>query len=368
MGAPCPELSADLRLGDSRWAGLRELASGVDARYLSGRTVLPRGLTTRLASVRELAELAGEPIPFPLGELSFKLAPHGWGRYRFVLVHELGRIGFSESGHLPPIRIQPKAELLHAVGPEATVAGFRSVLESECDEVSFAVSRVDLFADVQGWALCAEDRNRFLCRATNCTTFEEGAGFRGFQFGWRTTKTFSARIYDKTADVERHGSDWWFGLWGDGYVAAMPVHRIEFEIGRKGLTDFGLDTPGDVLRAKADLWRYATGEWLSFRTPTDDSTRARWPIAPEWEQVQRSSLGNRAIGLERMSTGRMVGSLRRLMPPLVGYLAAFAAIVGAEEIDDTLGALDHHLRSDEIVRRVAFRDRIAERRTRMGAR
>jgi hypothetical protein len=367
MGASCPELSAHLRLVDSQSAALRELASGVDALYLSGRTVLPREFTTRLASVRELAELAGQPIPFPLGELSFRLAPHGWGRYRFVLVHELGRIGFSESDHVPPIRIQPKAELLHAVGPEATVAAFRSVLESQCGEVSFAVSRVDPFADFQGWALCAEDRNRFLCRATNCTTFEEGAGFRGFQFGWRTTKTFSARVYDKTSDVERHGSDWWFGLWGDAYVAASPVHRVEFEIGRKRLTDFGLDTPDDVLRAKGDLWRYATEEWLTFRTPSGDSTRARWPIAPEWQQVQRSSLGNRAIGLERVSTGRMVGSLRRLMPPLVGYLAAFAAIVGAEEIDDTLGALDHHLRSDEVVRHRSFRDRIMERRARSGA-
>jgi hypothetical protein len=285
MGSSCPDVRADLRLGDGQSGGLRELASGVDALYLSGRTVVPRDLTTRLASVRELAAVAGQPIPFPLGELACKLAPHGWGRYRFVLIHELGRIGFSESDHLPPIRIQPKAELLHAVGPEATVAGFRSVLDSQCGEVSFSVGRVDLFADFQGWAPSAEDRNRFLCRATNCTTFEEGAGFRGFQFGWRTTKTFSARIYDKTADVERHGSDWWFGLWGDGYVAGSPVYRVEFEIGRKGLTDFGLDTPEDVLRAKGDLRRYATENWLSFRTPSGDSTRARWPIPPEWEQV-----------------------------------------------------------------------------------
>jgi len=347
--------------------GLRELASGVDALYLSGRASLPASLLDRLRSARQLADLTSQPIAFPLGELSCHLAPFGWGRYRFVLGHELGRIGFSESDHLPAIRIQPTAALLHAVGPEATVAGFSSVLEAECGKVHLSVSRLDLFVDLQGWSLSAGDRNRFVCRATNCRIFEEGASFRGFQFGTRTTKTFSARIYDKTADVERHGTDWWFGLWGDRYRAGASVLRVEFEIGRQGLTDFSLDAPHDVLTAKGDLWRYATEEWLTYRSPTADSIRSRWLIADEWTHVQRASLRGKTLGLERVSAGRMTGSLRRLMPRLAGYLAAFATVVGTEEIDDTLGALDHHLRSDEIARQMAFRDRIAERRARRSA-
>lgn len=359
-----PEISADLQLSRP---GITELASGVDALYLSGSTVIPEGLVRRLDAARRQAEEASTPLPFDLGGHELQIAPHGWGKYRFLLVDELGRIGVSTAAHIPAIRIQPRAELLHTVGPSAVVAGYRALVEAECGAVHLSVNRLDLFADVQGLALCAADRERFVCRAVNCRTFEENSSFRGFQFGWRTTKTFSARIYDKTADVERHGSDWWFAIWGDDHLPGVPVYRVEFEIGRKGITDFGLDTPAEVLTAKGDLWRYATSDWLSLRTRTDDGTRSRWPVSPEWRRIQQASLADRSLGLERIAAGRARGSLRRLMPPLAGYLAAFAAVVGTEEIDDTLGALDQHLRADEISRRRAFRDRISERRTRSAA-
>jgi hypothetical protein len=251
----------------------------------------------------------------------------------------------------------------------SAVAGYCSVIEAELGVVRLSVSRLDLFVDVQDWEITATDRSRFVCRATNCRTFEEGARFTGFQFGARVTKTFSARIYDKTADVERHGTDWWFGIWGDSYVPGRPVHRVEFEIGRKGITDFGLDGPGEVLSATGDLWRYATEEWLTYCIPTSDATRSRWPVAPEWSKIQRASLRDGTVlGLERVRTGRTAGSLRRLLPPLTGYLAAFASLVGTDDIDDTLGVLDLHLRNDEVRRRTQFRDRIRERRGRNGDR
>jgi len=78
---------------------------------------------------------------------------------------------------------------------------------------------------------------------------------------------------------------WWFEVWGERYVPGPPVHRLEFEIGRQGLVEFDLNTPDQVLAAASDLWAYATGEWLTYRSPTEDRTRSRWPLAPEWIQV-----------------------------------------------------------------------------------
>jgi hypothetical protein len=46
----------------------------------------------------------------------------------------------------------------------------------------------------------------------------------------------------------------------------------------------------------------------------------------------------------------------------VGYLVGFAALVGTSDIDDTLAALDSHVRNDEIVRRRSFAERVVERR------
>jgi hypothetical protein len=40
----------------------------------------------------------------------------------------MARIGFSTSRHLPTVRIQPRSEFLHAIGPAAAVAQLRDSL------------------------------------------------------------------------------------------------------------------------------------------------------------------------------------------------------------------------------------------------
>jgi hypothetical protein len=49
-------------------------------------------------------------------------------------------------------------------------------------------------------------------------------------------------------------------------------------------------------------------------------------------------------------------------PGLVGYLVGFAAIVGTDDIDDTVEALTHHVSNDEIIRRTTFAERVRRRR------
>ena len=156
---------------------------------------------------------------------------------------------------------------------------------------------------------------------------------------------------------------WWFEVWGERYVAGTPVHRLEFEIGRQGLQEFDLNTPTQVLAATGDLWAYATGEWLTYRSPTNDRTRCRWPLAPQWCSVQHATLSHQAVGLERLRLARRSKSIEKLLPGLNGYLASMGALLGTEGIDDTLGAIGHHLRTYEIISHTAFSERVARRRS-----
>jgi hypothetical protein len=71
------------------------------------------------------------------------------------------------------------------------------------------------------------------------------------------------------------------------YVPGTPVHRLKLEIGRQGLTEFDLDIPAQVLAAAGDLWTYATGQWLTHRSPTDDQTRSRWPLSEHGVRSKR---------------------------------------------------------------------------------
>ena len=351
---------ADLQLQE---IGLRELASGIDALYLSGRAELPKRFLARLEDSRAWAAEAKRPAPCEIGELVFGIAPHGWGKYRFCLDHEMARIGFSTSRHLPTVRVQPRSEFLHAVGPEVAVATLHEVLSPELRELRFWVTRVDLFADWQGWNLTLDDARRFVCRADARRSYEVAGTLTGFEFGSRTTKTFMARLYDKTADMSAKDNGWWLEVWGERYAPGPPVHRLEFEVGRQGLLEFDLNTPAQVLAAAGDLWAYATREWLTYRSPTDDQTRSRWPLAPEWIEVQMAKLRHQAVGLERLRLSRRAASIEKLLPGLTGYLASLGALIGTQGIDDTVHAVGHHLHTYEIISRTAFAERVARRRS-----
>jgi hypothetical protein len=163
-------------------------------------------------------------------------------------------------------------------------------------------------------------------------------------------------------DVERTGHDWCFEIWGDGFREDEGVTRVEFELGRKALSEFDLDSPSQVLVGAGALWRYATEDWLTYRLPNAASNRTRWPLSPEWEVIQGVGLTHADVSLKRIQARARAGSLRMLTPGLVGYMVGFAALVGTSDIDDTLAALDNHVRNDEIVRRRSIAERVQRRR------
>ncbi|MDQ6798143.1 MAG: hypothetical protein M3011_09030 [Actinomycetota bacterium] len=228
------------------------------------------------------------------------------------------------------------------------------------------MARLDLYADWQGWALTPADKTCLVGRADTSRTWETAGRVTGFDFGSRTNRTLVARIYDKTLDVNRKNADWWLHVWGDRYQPGSPVHRVEFEFSRQALREFELTTPTETLAAQADLWTYATEQWLTPRTPNADPAPSRWPISPTWTQIQHPSLRQHPAGVQRLRTAKRAGSIRRLLPAITGYLAAFAALADTQGIDDTLTALDGPLRDYETISRTPFTERIERRRHRIG--
>lgn len=341
-------------------SGLRELASGVDALYLSGRASLPSSLLERLDEGRTAAGVAGS-LPVAFGDTGFGISPRALGKYRFRLEHRHGQVGLTASTQLPALRVQPRAEFLHGVGSREAVAWFDDALGALCGPIRWTASRLDLHADFQGWELDGDDRHRFIARAELRDTHEAGRTLTGFEFGRRKTKTTSARIYDKVTERGSKGLGYLEEIWTD-YRPNEPVHRVEFEFGRDALRDFDIDGPDEALDAAGSLWSYATHEWLTLRTPTNDLTPSRWPLDPKWLQVQRAQIGMGAAGLERLYASSRKASLRAILPALTGYLATAAWHLGTSDIDDTLAALPTILRDYELISRTAFPDRVAKRR------
>jgi len=347
---------------------VREVASGVDALYLSGRAALPAEFVERLAAARGEAERTAGFCRVPISGVEFDVASHGMGRYRYCLSHRYGQVGVSPSTHLPALRVQPRTEFLHGMGVREACGVFEELLGEEVGACVFTVSRLDLYLDVQGWCPTGDDRYRFVCRGQTLETYEADGELTGFSFGRRKTGTIVARIYDKTLDVERKVSDFWLDVWGGRFDRSEPVFRVEFELARTALREYGLDTLDDVLEAVPALWSSVTSEWLTYRSPSADQTRARWPVAPEWQAVQRASLAGGAFGIGRMYAGRSKGSIRRLIRPLNGWVAHYAALVGTDDVEGTCERLASSLRDWEYESRRSFADRVAEWRAREAAR
>jgi hypothetical protein len=344
-------------------ASLQELASGIDALYLSGSALVPAQLLKRLASARAVAESGtGGDRTVEVGGHSFTVAPMAWGKYRYRLMHENGLVGVTESERLPAFRIQPRAEFLHGAGTTAAVQWFRACLEAEVGPLLLGVSRLDIHADWQGWAPGWNDRERFVCRADALALRGSRGELTGWEFGRRMTGTVCSRIYDKTLEVEQKGVDYWLDIWGEQFDAGRPVLRVEFEIGRNGLREFRIDSPEEAIESAGGIWMRATEDWLSYRTPTNDGTRSRWPVAPEWECIRRSKLAEGAFGVERMRESRRSGQLRVMGPQLVGHLVSFGAVVGTSEITDTCRELVVFLGRYDRRSEVSFAERIAAKR------
>ena len=336
-----------------------ELASGVDALYLSGRAAIPGSLLERFEEARAAAIESGSAEKADFGGEEVWVAPHSWGKYRYCLRHRHGQIGLTPSKSLPAIRAQPRSEFVHGFSAASTTVWFRELLESECGPVRLSVSRIDLHADFQGWPLAGDDRHRFVCRAACLTTFEAGSEFNGFQFGKRASGTVTARIYDKTEESAKSGAAYWPEIWGARHDPDQPVLRVEFEVGREALRQYGLEAPEEVLAAIGALWVDLTSDWLTYRVPTEDQTRSRWPVSPEWESVRQAAIAEEALGIDRTYGGRRRGELELIAQGLVGYLSSAAALVGSHSLEEALPHVALLVRSYCAKTEFGFEDRVA---------
>jgi hypothetical protein len=342
---------------------LVELASGVDALYLSGRAAQNEPFMQMLDEFKFAAIERGSSVPFEMAGEDWLVANHGFHKYRFCLQHPYGQVGISPSEALPTLWVQPRAEFIHAAGPRVVADWFDDVLGYEFGAIRWSVNRLDLHADFQGLTIREIDATRFVTRAKHRSSYTDSGDLTGFVFGKRSTGTIGARIYDKTREIKDSGHAYWPEIWGDRFDPESIVWRVEFEIGREGLRSYGIQSPTEVLDAAGALWTSLTHSWLRLTDPTADMTSSRWPTAPEWTAVQRAGVSESALGLEKVSAGLEQGSIDLLLPTLVGCLAKFGAILDAEALSGVFAYLPQEVQRYCEMTETPFAERIKAKRS-----
>jgi hypothetical protein len=181
------------------------------------------------------------------------------------------------------------SEFLASVGVRVAEKRLRTVLEELADlEGGEKVGRVDLFADFASSAnMEIIHRDEWVTRAEQVHTYSVRRKLSGWSLG--LGGPIGARLYNKTLEIESVSHKYFFhAMWERaGWLPDDEVWRLEFEMKRYSLGNFGIKTLNDLERASGSLWRYLTSEWARLAVPNpEDQTRARWAPHPLWKALQ----------------------------------------------------------------------------------
>lgn len=352
--------AADLAAGGVRDAGappsitapancIRPLRHGVDSLYLSFPGAIFPSLAVELQGLKLLAQATNENrVAFArigFGDHELAVLPRGRGRFAFVLEDNWFSIQLSNAsaGVLPLAMVQVRSEYLTAVGPEEALA-VATALVSEFGTVNGPpkLSRLDLFCDfTTDLALAELPGSHWVKRCKKRSIHEEADAVTGISFG--AGNEVSARLYDKTREIEKSGKDYMRGLWTQaGWDGRAQVWRMEFQVRREGLPEPMLETAAQALGLSGNLWRYLSAEWLRLAVPSlSDDTRARWPTHPVWEALSAVwDVDPDAPPLTRVPKTRLPSDDRLFRHGLSG-LTSFMAREGISDYGHGLGEFLH---------------------------
>lgn len=174
------------------------------------------GEAQRRARDKEDSEL----VALPVTEEAFECRPYGRRGYAYWLSSPDFELVVGRSTTFPEGLVELHSAFLHSMGIDAALDQVERVLRLDLFTGPFkdGVSRIDLQADVQGWHLRTADLDRFVgygrhrrAFEDNRQVFQSGSRLSGFMFG---KGALVGRIYDKTAEIRRHGVSWLPDLWG----------------------------------------------------------------------------------------------------------------------------------------------------------
>jgi hypothetical protein len=313
----------------------------VDSLYLSYAGELKPDVEQDLESLKSLAQ-SGDPqeqagAVLCICDHRFEVKDKGKGRYPFVLQDAVFHLQLSraQAKSLPMVYAQIGSEALIRTGVKYTTIALNNLVSVlGTTRAPATVSRVDLCVDfITEFDLEVIPRNAWINRANKRSSHEDRGRFSGLTFGMGGA--LSARLYDKTLEIERSEKTYLHDLWRDAaWAGEYPVWRLEFEFHRTVLREFAITTVEELLARRSDLWCYAM-HWLRLVVPSPtDKTKERWPNHPLWEVLLLADWG-----VER---GEPLIRSRKTRPPSdkslfvngLGALTSYMAREGITDVDE----------------------------------
>jgi len=347
MGLPVTPHASNSLVND-----FSHLLSGIDTLDL-GLYVLwgsdwKRRLQTLDQKKQQARKTGGLLISLPSGRQCI-FRPGGKGEnYRFHLQFEaynlfIGKAG--APGNSPNVYLSISAKTLWldgiATALEWITEDLKTIGNGTIQRVQ--VSRVDLCADLHlPGGLSPEFLNAHKVTHNEKEKLYLGKSELQTYYAGDAKSAIQLRLYSKGLEVQQAGTKLWFlDLWQR--QTTDDIWRIEYQLRRPALKEFGLDSLDDLHEKKAGLWLHLTSKWFSLRLPDNDKAERR-SVHPFWSAVQDSFTEDAPVKpIKREQRTTATASPEWHLSHIDGCLSSFAAHLGLTSREDALHELQNRL-------------------------
>lgn len=275
-----------------------------------------------------------------LGGKEFMLQPYGTrSGYPFVIEDRDFRIQLGEYNR-PNFFVAFKSEALWDKSPwelnDEFLAWAKSIglfiVEGE------SLSRVDYSFDYY-LPKVDFDEDSFLVRSKKDCKYRENKEPQTFAFGQGTD--IMLRVYNKVDEIiQKSGKVWFFDLW----ERDTDVWRIEFQIRKEVLKDYGIIAFEDLITNSGDLLGYLVETHATLRVKGESDNQASWPLHPLWVDLQ-NQVHEIGFGKARKRVDRQLSieaRKKRMAISMLGYLKRFGSF-RSYELGEEFATLDESL-------------------------
>jgi hypothetical protein len=217
----------------------KEVHKGIDSLYMSFWGQLKEGVLEELETKKRLAQSEDmddrSKAVKVIGNHCFEVRDKGQGSYSFIIVDNWFyiKISASQKKLIPTVYVQISSELLNCSGVDYSVNALRNILNDLLVSIEKEkVSRVDVFVDfIADTNFEAVSRQSWIARADQVHSYWTGNVFTGWTVG--RGGDISARLYDKTVEIEVSGKNFFNEIWSKaGWQKEQHIWRLEFQLKR----------------------------------------------------------------------------------------------------------------------------------------
>ncbi|HBQ26875.1 MAG TPA: replication initiation factor [Syntrophomonas sp.] len=210
------------------------------------------------------------------------------------------------------------------------------------------ISRLDVCVDTDEAEFKAKDISGVVTYSKSKTLHYDSpvddVNYTGRQFTGMTIgrgKSILCRIYNKTVEITKSGKEWFKEIWEKNkWDDTKPVWRVEFQLRRKVLKEFGINSVDESFEKIEGLWKYLTNLWLEIRKPVKGEKVTNWSVTKKWKVVQ-SAINYDVPALIRSRIKQ--GNLEKIKAQAGGLLISIGAAEQIENMDETLESLKDYL-------------------------